>query len=379
MLNRALSATWNMWVANWEQKTRAALLWGSDTLRLKTYQLLEGSAAWSHVAGPRELYIIESGVQPVGMNVCGDTCVRGLHNFCRRKAQRSFYHPPPANSVQQHGHDPLDARVPNGYDRISVDAFREQWNQLALRREHLLMQQRVNWEEVKHTLHDSNQLLSHYPEKTLHIARLAMLPLDWVIDKPDGLIDVMCGLYPASVGQIGCITCFGSLFAPYREHLHAARALANHFLGLRHRRLKSMMSFGKLPRLGRMMAKHGCALVTILGLEKVHDHQHGGQPEHGGPEFLHPNLTVSCLLEVEIVYDGLPCCTGDRWMLRPGPCLHSYKIPPIRIAVGTLVMTFCPRPQLVLRMFDRDFLIASLCMCEESLLGNLNSGSDAVM
>ena len=46
MLNRALSATWNMWVANWEQKGRAALLWGCDTLRLKTYLIQEGTEAW---------------------------------------------------------------------------------------------------------------------------------------------------------------------------------------------------------------------------------------------------------------------------------------------------------------------------------------------
>ena len=140
-------------------------------------------------------------------------------------------------------------------------------NQIALRREHLMMLKRVNWEQVKQTLHESNQVLSDFPHRTLQrIARLATLPLDWDIDKPDRLIYVMCGPYPTYVGQTGCITGVRSLFARYREHVRAARALANHFLGLRHRQVKCMMSFGKLPSLARMVAKHGPPPVTIVGL-----------------------------------------------------------------------------------------------------------------
>ena len=100
----------------------------------------------------------------------------------------------------------------------------------------------------------------------------------------------MCGPYPPYVGQTGCITGFRSLFARYREHLRAARALTNHFLGLRHRRVKSMMSFGKLPSLARMMARHGPAPVTIVGLQTVPDHQHGGQRERWWARVLAPTL-----------------------------------------------------------------------------------------
>ena len=92
------------------------------------------------------------------------------------------------------------------------------------------------------------------------------------INRINRLIYVMCGPYPQYVGQTGCITGVRFLFARYREHLRAARALTNHFLGLRHRRVKSMMSFGKLPSLARMMAKHGPAPVTIVGLQTVPDH-----------------------------------------------------------------------------------------------------------
>ena len=102
MLNRALNTTWNVWVCKWEDKGRAALLWGANTLRLKSYQLHEGSEVWCDVSGPWERYTIESAVQPIGSDIYGDTCVTMLQNFCRRKARKSFYHPPRAQWYNIH-------------------------------------------------------------------------------------------------------------------------------------------------------------------------------------------------------------------------------------------------------------------------------------
>ena len=123
MLNRALSATWNMWVANWEPKGRAALIWGCDVLRLRTYEIQGGTEAWSDVPGPWESYVIESGLQPVGVDICGATCNNALRNFCRRKAQKSFYHPTPAYSKLQASDNSDCDGVPAGYDPTSLDAF----------------------------------------------------------------------------------------------------------------------------------------------------------------------------------------------------------------------------------------------------------------
>ena len=50
------------------------------------------------------------------------------------------------------------------------------------------------------------------------------------------------------------------------------------------------MSFGKLPSLARMMANHGPAPVTIVGVQTVPDHQHGGQPERWWARVVAPTL-----------------------------------------------------------------------------------------
>ena len=138
---------------------------------------------------------------------------------------------------------------------------------------------------------ESNRLLHRSPDRTLQrIARLSRLPHDWDLDEPDRLIYVMCGPHPPYVGQTGCITGLRSLLARYREHLRAARVLKNHFIGLRHRRVRGLMAFGKLPSLARVLAKHGPACMTMLGVQRVPPMVHGGQPERWWVRALSPTL-----------------------------------------------------------------------------------------
>ena len=290
-LQRADSVAWNEWVSKWELRGRSALVWGAQSLRMRVYNLQAGSESWHEVDGPWELHVIDSGYQPVGHGISVMPCMLALRNFCRNKKRKPFYHPLPAFCPTHHPTASPCDNVPPCFDPAHVSAFWYEWNAIAARRASLLLQRKVDWDAVKLTMLESNRLLHRSPDRTLQrIARLSRLPHDWDLDEPDRLIYVMCGPHPPYVGQTGCITGPRSLLARYREHLRAARVLKNHFIGLRHRRVRGLMAFGKLPSLARVLAKHGPACMTMLGVQRVPPMVHGGQPERWWVRALSPTL-----------------------------------------------------------------------------------------
>ena len=88
-------------VCRWEQQGCAALKWGSDCMRLKTYGVHDGFEVWSEVARPWKLYVVELRLQLVGSNICRDTCINALRNLCRRQARNSYHHLLPAHEVPE--------------------------------------------------------------------------------------------------------------------------------------------------------------------------------------------------------------------------------------------------------------------------------------
>ena len=89
----------------------------------------------------------------------------------------------------------------------------------------------------------------------------------------------MRGPHTPYVGQTCRISGLRSLLARYRAHVRAARVLKNYFIGIRHRRVRGLMAFGKLPSLARVLAKHGPACMAMLGVQHVPPMVHGGHPE----------------------------------------------------------------------------------------------------
>ena len=79
----------------------------------------------------------------------------------------------------------------------------------------------------------------------------------------------ICGPYPPYVGQTWCFQNQRSCMEHYREHLQKTRSLANHFSGIRHRKIRAAMGFGKLASLARMLAREGPSRFTIVALQDV--------------------------------------------------------------------------------------------------------------
>ena len=163
-----------------------------------------------------------------------------------------------------------------GFRHAEVQTFWDRWDEIALKREALLRAKPVNWSAVRDSLQETNLLLTDAKDSRLRrIARLAKLPLTWRLDEVGSWVYTVCGPYPPYVGQTGCFQNQRSCLDRYREHLQKAKALANHFSGIRHRKIRVAMGFGKLPSLARMLAREGPARVTIVALQDVADKQAG--------------------------------------------------------------------------------------------------------
>ena len=264
---RSASAKWNSFLQTWEQKGRAVLCGAVRCMNLRTYGC--SKETWSRVDGPWEVYVLDSGIQPVGHRISASNYSEALRGLIGGKS-RSEWFPLPSfpDDKRCQGHA--------GFKQSEVQDFWDRWDAIALQRDSLLKARPVDWNAVRESLHDSNRLLCDAKDSRLRrIARLAKLPLTWRLDEVGSWVYTICGPYPPYVGQTGCFQNQRSCMERYREHLQKARSLANHFSGIRHRKIRAAMGFGKLPSLARMLAREGPSRVTIVALQDVANKQAG--------------------------------------------------------------------------------------------------------
>ena len=166
-LQWAVSVTWNGWVSKWDARGRSALLWGAQPLRMRVYDLQAGTESWRGVEGPREPRVIDSGYQPIGHGIDVAPCMLAVRNFCRNKKRKPFYQPLPAFSPTSQSEASASDNVPPFFDPSHLSCFWQEGNDLATRRESLLLQRQVDWDAVTLTIIESNRLLHRFPDWTL--------------------------------------------------------------------------------------------------------------------------------------------------------------------------------------------------------------------
>ena len=86
LLRLEVSETWNAWVENWAQKGRAHLLFATHAMKVRHFHPVQAKEHWHFVEGPREMYIIEAGSQPLGSRIDRTQSTGALQGFsgCKR-------------------------------------------------------------------------------------------------------------------------------------------------------------------------------------------------------------------------------------------------------------------------------------------------------
>ena len=264
---RDASSRWNSFLQTWEPKGRAALCGAVRFMNFRTYGVHKET--WSRLNGPWEVYILESGIKPVGHLLSAHDYSTSLRNLVGGKSNSEWFPLPSfSDGYAYKGH--------SGFRPSDVQSFWDAWDEIALKRDALLKSKPVDWSAVCDSLQESNLLLRDAKDTRLRrIARLAKLPLTWCLDEVGSWVYTICGPYPPYVGQTGCFKNTRSCLDRYREHLQKAKSPANHFSGIRHRKIRAATGFGKLPSLARMLAREGPSRVTIVALQDVANKQAG--------------------------------------------------------------------------------------------------------
>ena len=251
-----------------------------------------------------------------------------------------------------------------------MDKFWNEWDAIAYRRESLLNERPINWDEVKATLQESNSLLKDTPDRQLQrLARLSRILLDFDLDSLDSMIYIIYSSHAPYVGQTGCISGPRSLMDRFKEHVSKTKLLKAFFTSTRYRRARNLMGFGKMPSLARLMAREGPAFFSIMGVERVPRNINGGilerswfhrvgvnlnQVEPCRCHFFAPRSSCHVLAVCRCFHLG--ATTGSTGRACPGTCLR-----PVPAQAQT------PTHALLRRCLDAH-CTASLILCPWSVL-----------
>ena len=197
LLRRDVSETWNAWAEskNRSEKGRAHLLFAAQTMKVRHFHPAQAKELWRFVDGPWEMYIIESGSQPLGNRFDRTQLTDAQQGFTRFKRYKFEHFPLPAHAhTSDTGH-------------LQYDEFWRQWDEIAHARAQLLAQYPSPWDSVVATLVQSNRLRLSCPGRRLRrIPRLSHLSDFGDLNEADRFIYVICGPFAPYVGQTGCIT-----------------------------------------------------------------------------------------------------------------------------------------------------------------------------
>ena len=221
VIKRDASSKWNSFLQTWEHKGRAALCGAVCFMNFRTYGVHKET--WSGLNGPWDVYILESGIKPVGHLLSAHDYSISLRNLVGGKSNSEWFPLPSFSDGHAYkGH--------SGFQPSDVQSFWDAWDEIALKRDALLKSKPVDWSAVRDSLQESNLLLMDAKDTRLRrIARLAKLHLTWSLDEVGSWVYTICGPYPPYVGQTGCFRNTRSCLDRYREHLQKAKSLANHF------------------------------------------------------------------------------------------------------------------------------------------------------
>ena len=288
LVDRKQSSPWVPFIDSFVRDKRGFLLAGIDAMNMRNFA--PEMKSWDWHQGCWEFYLFEGGLSgDPGGSIDRNKLDCFMRNMFSRKPSKlhPFVHPLPVPTrmgAPPHHPSSPDRRhrssVPADFDPYEVSRFWEKWDRIAERRDRLLKEYPIDWETVKETLIASNKLLHSSPDRQLQrIARLSKLPSDFDLDQPGRFIYAVYGRYPPYIGQTGCISSLRSVAERYREHLAKAKRLRNHYGAVRYRRPKGFSGFGRMPSLARLMAREGPGGFSVMAIEAVPSHIHGGLPE----------------------------------------------------------------------------------------------------
>ena len=112
------SAKWDCFLQTWEQKGRAVVCGAVRYMNFRTYGC--SRETWSRIDGPWEVYVLDSGIQPVGHGISASNYSEALRGLIKGKS-RSQWFPLPSfpDDKRCQGHA--------GFKQSEVQVFWERW------------------------------------------------------------------------------------------------------------------------------------------------------------------------------------------------------------------------------------------------------------